>query len=74
MVLANVEPDWLRTIASVLPFSQALYLPVSILAGINPVSAMPRIWLIQLGYLVVFLVASRLVFGRALRVVTVQGG
>ena len=56
------------------PFSQALYLPVSILAGITPLSAMPRTWLMQLVYLAVLLVASRLVFTRAVRVVTVQGG
>ena len=70
----DMMPDWLRSIATVMPFSQALYLPVSILAGINPVSAMPRIWLMQLGYLAVLLVASRLVFARAVRIVTVQGG
>lgn len=74
LIPLDMMPDWLRSIAAVLPFSQALYLPVSILAGINPVSAMPRIWLIQLGYLAVLLVASRLVFARAVRVVTVQGG
>ena len=74
LIPLDMMPDWLRAIASVLPFSQALYLPVSVLAGINPVSAMPRIWLMQLGYLVVLLLASRLVFSRAVRVVTVQGG
>ena len=67
-------PEWLRTIASVLPFSQVVYLPVSLLSGITPVSDMPRIWLMQGGMLVVLLAASRFIFGRAVRVITVQGG
>lgn len=67
-------PGWLQTIAEVLPFSQALYVPVSLISGITPLSAMPRIWLIQLGYLVILLAASRLIFRVAVRKVTVQGG
>jgi ABC-2 type transport system permease protein len=67
-------PDWLRTIATILPFSQAVYLPVSILSGITPIEAMPRIWLMQLVLLIVLLLLSRFAFGRAVRVITVQGG
>ena len=74
LIPLDMMPDWLRAIATALPFSQALYLPVSILAGITPLSAMPRTWLMQFVYLAVLLVASRLVFTRAVRVVTVQGG
>jgi len=47
---------------------------VSILSGITPLGELPRIWLLQLGYLALLLVASRVIFGRAVRVVTVQGG
>ncbi|WP_374689034.1 ABC transporter permease [Promineifilum sp.] len=67
-------PAWLRTIAAVLPFSQAVYLPISVLSGLTPLSALPRLWLMQLAYLAVLLVLSRLAFSRAVRVVTVQGG
>ena len=67
-------PGWLRAIAVVLPFSQAVYLPISVLSGLTPLGELPRIWLMQLGYLGVLLVLSRLAFGRALRVVTIQGG
>ena len=74
LIPLDMMPDWLRAIAAALPFSQALYLPVSILAGITPLSAMPRTWLMQLAYLAVLMMASRLVFARAMRVVTVQGG
>ena len=57
-----------------LPFSHALYSPVSILSGITPVNQAPRIWLVELGYLLVFGLLSRLVFNIAVRKVTVQGG
>ena len=74
LIPLDMMPEWLRTIALLLPFSQVVYLPVSLLSGITPVSDMPRIWLMQAAMLVVLLVASRLVFGRAVRVITVQGG
>lgn len=74
LIPLTMMPDWLRTIATILPFSQAVFLPVSILSGITPVSAMPRIWLMQTAMLVGLLLLSRFVFGRAVRVITVQGG
>jgi ABC-2 type transport system permease protein len=74
LIPLDMMPDWLRTIATVLPFSQAVYLPVSLLSGITPLSAMPRIWLMQAVALVGLLVLSRIIFRRALRVITVQGG
>jgi ABC-2 type transport system permease protein len=69
-----IMPEWLQTIATVLPFSQAVYLPISVLSGLTPLGELPRIWLLQLAYLAVLLVLSRLVFRRGVRVVTVQGG
>jgi ABC-2 type transport system permease protein len=74
LIPLNMMPDWLRTIATILPFSQVVYLPVSLLSGITPVSEMPRIWLIQGGFLLVLFFLSRFVFRRAIRVITVQGG
>lgn len=74
LIPLDMMPDWLRTVASVLPFSQAVYLPVSLLSGITPLAAMPRIWLLQLAALAVLLPLSRFVFRRSLRVITVQGG
>lgn len=69
-----IMPEWLRNIAAVLPFSQVVYLPVSVLSGLTPLNELPRIWLLQLVYLTALLAASRLIFRRAVRVVTVQGG
>lgn len=74
LIPLTMMPEWLRTIATILPFSQAVFLPVSILSGITPVSDMPRIWLIQIVMLIGLLFLSRFIFGRAVRVITVQGG
>ncbi len=67
-------PDWLQQIALALPFAQSLYVPVSILSGIVPLSNVPRVWLSQLIWLVALGVLSRLVFRLAVRKITVQGG
>lgn len=67
-------PEPLRSVAAVLPFSQAVYAPISVLSGLTPPSEIPRLWAMQVGYFVVLLLASRLVFSRAVRAITVQGG
>lgn len=67
-------PDWLRAIATVLPFSQAVYLPISVLSGLTLPAKLPRIWLLQTLYLITLALLSRLAFSRAVRVITVQGG
>ncbi len=67
-------PDWLQAIANTLPFSHALYYPVSILSGITPLADVPGIWLVQAAYLLVFGLLSRWVFRVSVRRVTVQGG
>jgi ABC-2 type transport system permease protein len=74
LIPLTMMPDWLRAIATILPFSQVVFLPVSILSGITPVSDVPRIWLAQIFLLVGLVFFSRFVFGRAIRVITVQGG
>jgi len=67
-------PDWLQNLAMSLPFAQAMAVPVSFLSGISTVADAPHIWLTQLIWLLVLLVLSRIVFGIAVRKVTVQGG
>lgn len=67
-------PEWLQRIGNLLPFAQSLYIPTSFLSGITPVSDAPRVWLVQLAWLVGLWVASRAVFNVAVRKVTVQGG
>jgi ABC-2 type transport system permease protein len=67
-------PDWLQAIAHSMPFAQALFVPISLLSGLEPLSSAPRHWLVQIAWILGLGVLSRLVFNRALRVVTVQGG
>jgi ABC-2 type transport system permease protein len=67
-------PERLSALVYSLPFAQALYVPLSILSGIQPLSAVPHLLLIQIAWLVGLLVLSRLVFRLAVRKVTVQGG
>jgi ABC-2 type transport system permease protein len=74
MIPLAILPDWLQTIAAGLPFGQALGAPVSLLTGITPVSAAPRLWAMQVVWLVVLFALSRYSFRVASRKVTVQGG
>jgi ABC-2 type transport system permease protein len=74
LIPLDMMPDWLRNLAAALPFSQALYVPVSLLSGITPLANMPRIWLTQIIYLVVLALISRWVFNVSVRKITIQGG
>lgn len=67
-------PGWLQKVAGAMPFAQALSVPVSFLSGISSLADAPRIWLIQIIWLIVLFILSRLVFSVAVRKVTVQGG
>ncbi len=74
LVPLPMMPVWLRTIVASQPFAQAMYVPLSLLTRIEPLSSAPRLWLTQLIWLVGLGIASRLVFKFAVRKVTVQGG
>lgn len=67
-------PGWLRAICDGLPFAQAIFIPVSLLSGITPISDVLRVWSIQALWLLGLIVFSRLAFKVAIRQVTVQGG
>lgn len=67
-------PDWLRTIVLSIPFAQALGVPVSLLTGITPLSQAPKVWLVQVLWIIGMWVASSLFFKVAVRKITVQGG
>ena len=74
LIPLTMMPEWLQGIANAMPFSQALYVPVALISGILPLTDMPRIWLIQMGSLVLLILASRAFFQYSVRRVTVQGG
>ncbi len=67
-------PAWLQNVAAAMPFAQAMAVPVSFLSGISTFADAPRLWLIQLAWLLALLALSRAVFSVAVRQVTVQGG
>ncbi len=74
LVPLTMMPGWLQDIAAVLPFAQAIYVPISFFSGITPVSNAPQVWLVQLLWLVGLILISRWVFRGAVKQVTVQGG
>jgi ABC-2 type transport system permease protein len=74
LIPLTLMPAWLERLTLSLPFAQALWVPVSILSGITPLAEVPRLWLIQLLWLIGMLLASRLVFRVSVRKVTVLGG
>jgi len=74
LVPLAIMPGWLRTLVLALPFAQSLALPLNFLSGITPVTDAPRIWLMQLLWVLGLGVLSHLVFRVAIRKVTVQGG
>lgn len=67
-------PIWLRTIVLSIPFAQALAVPVGLLTGITPLSETPRVWLVQILWIIGMWIVSTLFFRIAVRKITVQGG
>lgn len=67
-------PEWLQTIAAILPFSQVVFVPIGLLSGTIPLEEAPTRWLIQLVWVIGLGIISRTCFRIASRKVTVQGG
>lgn len=67
-------PTWLQQLSAVLPFQQVLQLPATILLGEVPPSRLPHVWLVQLLWVLVLWIGSRLAYRAAIRQVTVAGG
>jgi ABC-2 type transport system permease protein len=74
LVPLDLMPDWLRSWLVVLPFSQAVYAPVSLLSGIKPINELLPIITMQLGWLVAMAVCARFVFKHATRRLNIYGG
>ncbi len=74
LIPLQMLPLGLRTIATLLPFAQSVYVPVSFLSGVTPISTAPQAWLLQLAWLIGLGIIARLIFKRAVRKITVQGG
>ena len=74
LVPLTMMPAWLRLIVENTPFAQGIYVPISLLSGVTPLSEAPRLLLIQLLWLAGMLAVSRGFFNVALRRITIQGG
>lgn len=74
LVPLAMMPEWMRGIVLSVPFAQALAVPVGLLSGITPLADAPRIWLIQILWIIGMWIFSNLVFRVAVRKITVQGG
>jgi ABC-2 type transport system permease protein len=70
----SIMPHALRVVAEALPFAQTIYVPAALLSGITAPGDAPRVWLVQLAWLIGLVVTSRLFFRVAVRKITVQGG
>jgi ABC-2 type transport system permease protein len=74
LVPLTMMPGWLHSFCAAIPFSQTLFVPVSILSGITPASQVPTLALQQCAWIVSLCLVSRLAFRHAVRTITVQGG
>ncbi len=74
LVPLAIMPGWLQAVVLAFPFAQSLALPLNLLSGITPLAEAPRIWLMQLIWMIGLGVVSNLFFHVAVRKVTVQGG
>ncbi len=73
-VPVRLMPEWLAAIALHLPFSQALYVPISFLVGFAPMEQAWQSVATQLAWIAVLLPLSRLVFRESLKHAVIQGG
>lgn len=74
LVPLALMPGWLSAIVLAFPFAQSLALPLNLLSGITPLAEAPRVWLLQIVWVIGLGLLSQLVFRVAVRKVTVQGG
>jgi ABC-2 type transport system permease protein len=74
LIPLTLLPDAIRDIASLTPFAQALFVPISFLSGVRDPSSLGSAVLTQLLSIFVLGAISRFVFSRAVRSLTVQGG
>jgi ABC-2 type transport system permease protein len=74
LVPLAMMPEWMRGIVLSVPFAQALAVPIGLLSGITPLGDAPRLWLIQIAWIIGMWIISTLFFRVAVRKITVQGG
>lgn len=74
LVPISLFPQWLKTLSNYLPFQSMVYVPVSIYTGTLSVTAALGALALQAAWLLVMFTALQLLWGRAIRSVTILGG
>ncbi|GIV96265.1 MAG: membrane protein [Herpetosiphonaceae bacterium] len=74
LIPLSFMPPLLQRVAEVLPFRLGMAMPLSVLTGVTPLSQTPRLWLIQLAWILGLGLLSQIVFRVAVRKITVFGG
>lgn len=67
-------PDWLRTVASFLPFQAAYFVPVEIFLGTGDALAYARLLLVQAVWIGLLWAAQEIMWRKSVRKLTVLGG
>lgn len=67
-------PDWLAAVARALPFASMLQLPVEVFLGKHSGAGLLAVLATQAAWAAVLVLAGRIVLGRAVRRLVVQGG
>jgi ABC-2 type transport system permease protein len=74
LIPLDLLPEGFRSVATLTPFAQALYMPISFLSGVRSPDKLLEVVALQLGTIAFMALVSRLIFARAIKSLTVQGG
>ncbi len=74
LIPLDLYPPFLRRLTAVLPFRGTAYVPLSIYDGRIPASAVPASIAVQSAWASGLIILGRLVWLRAIRNLTIQGG
>jgi ABC-2 type transport system permease protein len=74
LIPLDLLPEGFRTVATFTPFAQALYMPISFLSGVRSTDKLLEVMALQMATIALLALVSRLVFARAVKSLSVQGG
>jgi ABC-2 type transport system permease protein len=74
IIPAGLFPVWLRDLAYATPFPAMIQAPIDIFVGALPTDRIPPLLLLQVGWVVILMLAGRAVFATGVRRLVIQGG
>jgi ABC-2 type transport system permease protein len=74
LIPLDLLPEGFRAVATFTPFAQALYMPISFLSGVRSTDKLLEVVALQMATIALLALVSRLVFARAVKSLSVQGG